>query len=50
MKSQITDAIYGHRTLQSASCEIAHLLKKTVNKWTAVWHGEHGGYFTVEKE
>jgi len=49
MKSKITDTIYGHRTLQSASCEIKHLNKKTGTKWKAVWHGENGGYFTVEK-
>jgi hypothetical protein len=50
MKAKITDTIYGHRTLQAAKCDIKHLSKKTGKKWMAIWHSEHGGFYTVEKE
>lgn len=49
MKTQITDSIKGHRTLQSATQEIKHLLKRTGKKYVAVFHGDNGGYFTVEQ-
>lgn len=49
MKQQITDSVKGHRTLQSASQEIRHLLNKTGKKFVAVFHCDNGGYYTVEQ-
>lgn len=49
MKQAICGSIKGHRTFDSAKEEVAHLTRKTGLKWLAVWHHEHGGYWTVER-